>query len=134
VEKLETASRPLETLESILDEPFSEIVRDAAIQRFEYSFEACWKALKAYLAAEEGVVCNSPKSCFRTAFRIGLLDEEGIEAALEMTDERNMTSHTYIEAVARRVYERTPAFARFMRALIEAMKGRLESSARRDFT
>jgi nucleotidyltransferase substrate binding protein (TIGR01987 family) len=130
LEKLNTASRALETLESILDEPFSEIVRDATVQRFEYSFEACWKSLKAYLAQEEGIVCNSPKSCFRAALRIGLLGEEEVETALEMTDERNMTSHTYIEAVARRVYGQTPKFAGFMRSLVEAMRARLGGSAR----
>jgi nucleotidyltransferase substrate binding protein (TIGR01987 family) len=130
MERLETASRALETLESILEEPESDIVRDATIQRFEYTFEAGWKALKAYLSEREGIICNSPKACFRAAFRVGLLGEGGVEAALKMTDERNMTSHTYIEAVARRVYERTPDFARFMRALIEAMNDRLESSAR----
>lgn len=128
MEKLNTASRALETLESILDEPFSEIVRDATIQRFEYSFEACWKSLKAYLAEEEGIVCNSPKSAFKAAFQTGLLDEEETGTALKMTDERNMTSHTYIEEVARRVYAETPGFARLMRSLLGAMRVRLESS------
>ncbi len=130
MEKLDTASRALETLKNILGEPFSEIVRDATIHRFEYTFEACWKSLKAYLAEEEDVVCNSPKSCFRAAFQIGLPGEEEIETALEMTDERNTASHTYIEAVARRVYGQTPKFAGFMRSLVEAMRGRLEGSAR----
>ncbi|MEW5766292.1 MAG: nucleotidyltransferase substrate binding protein [bacterium] len=52
------------------------IVRDAAIQRFEYTFEAIWKFLKEYLKQEEGIMCNSPKSCFREAFSLGLLTEE----------------------------------------------------------
>lgn len=130
MEKLDTASRALDTLESILDEPSSEIVRDATIQRFEYTFEACWKSLKMYLAEEEGIVCNSPKSCFRAAFQIGLLGEEEIETALEMTDERNLTSHTYIEAVAQRVYGQAPKFAGFMRSLLEAMRVRLQRSSR----
>lgn len=41
-----------------------------------------------------------------------------------MTDERNQTSHTYIEAVARRVYEGTPGFAALMRCLVLAMQSR----------
>lgn len=129
MEKLDTASRALETLKNILGEPFSEIVRDATIHRFEYTFEACWKSLKAYLAGEEGIVCNSPKSCFRAAFQAGLLDEAESEAALKMTDERNLTSHTYIEEVAQRVYGQAPEFAELMREVIEAMRARLEGPA-----
>lgn len=129
MEKLGTADRALATLEAILEETPTEIVRDATIQRFEYSFEACWKALKEYLAEREGIVCNSPKACFRAAFEVELLDEDEAGRALEMTDERNMTSHTYIEEVARRVYEQTPTFASLMRSLIHAMQLRLEGSA-----
>jgi hypothetical protein len=43
MEKIEALARDtqkaLDTFEEILNEPFSVIVRDAAIQRFEYSFE-----------------------------------------------------------------------------------------------
>jgi len=53
--------RALDTFKEILNEPFSIIVRDAAIQRFEYSFEAIWKLLKEYLNKKEGIICNSPK-------------------------------------------------------------------------
>ena len=45
MEKIALAQRALDSLESILTEPFSVIVRDATIQRFEYSSEAVWKAL-----------------------------------------------------------------------------------------
>jgi hypothetical protein len=38
-----------------------------------------------------------------------------------MSDQRNLTSHTYIESVAQLVYEQTTGFARLMRALLEAM-------------
>lgn len=62
MEKLEVAYRALRTLAEILEEPPTKIVRDATIQRFENSFEACWKALKAYLDETEVIVCNSPKS------------------------------------------------------------------------
>ncbi len=71
----ENAGRALKTLKEITEEPYSVIVRDAAIQRFEYSFEIFWKFLKEYLSAREGIVCNSPKSCFREAFKVELLTE-----------------------------------------------------------
>ncbi|BBO16520.1 nucleotidyltransferase [Candidatus Brocadia pituitae] len=40
------ALRALHTLGEILQQPFSTIVRDATIQRFEYTFEALWKFFK----------------------------------------------------------------------------------------
>ncbi|MDP2218037.1 MAG: nucleotidyltransferase substrate binding protein [Methanolobus sp.] len=76
MEKLELvandAGRALRTLEEVLREPLSPIVRDASIQRFEYTFEVTWKLTKEYMKDVEGIVCNSPKSCFREAFRIGI--------------------------------------------------------------
>ncbi len=99
--------RAMETLKDILDEPFSVIVRDATIQRFEYTFEALWKFLKEYLKEREGVVCNSPKSCFREFFLLErITDEEATVGFLEMTDDRNMTSHTYKEEVSKILYEK----------------------------
>ncbi len=99
--------RAMETLKDILDEPFSVIVRDATIQRFEYTFEALWKFLKEYLKEREGVVCNSPKSCFREFFLLErIADEETTVGFLEMTDDRKMTSHTYKEEVSKILYEK----------------------------
>lgn len=64
MEKLEMiahdAKRALMTLEEVLKEPFSPIVRDASIQRFEYTFEISWKLIREYLKEKEGIVCNSP--------------------------------------------------------------------------
>jgi len=108
VERLEArfqdAIRSLETLKEILNEPFSIIVRDAAIQRFEYTFEAFWKFVKEYLRIKEKIIANSPKQCFRELFTIGIITEDENVRFLEMTDERNMTSHTYKEEVANIIY------------------------------
>ena len=78
-DRLEPAKKAIDSLAEALAMPFSVIVRDGSIQRFEYTFEAVWKALKAYLAELEGVVCNSPKQCFREALKAGLLTIEDTE-------------------------------------------------------
>jgi len=41
---LQIAKRALATLEDILQKPKSPEFRDAAMQRFEYTVEAIWKA------------------------------------------------------------------------------------------
>lgn len=54
----------------------------------------------------EGIVCNSPKSCFREAQSAGLISEEQALACLEMADDRNLTSHAYIEELAEKIFRR----------------------------
>jgi len=97
-----------------MQQPFSIIIRDAAIQRFEYTFEAFWKYIKDYLRVKEGLVCNSPKSCFRELFSVGVITEDETVKLLEMTDDRNMTSHTYKEKVAQIIYGRLQEYSRLM--------------------
>jgi len=120
--KHKDAIRALETLKQILEEPFSIIVRDATIQRFEYTFEAVWKFLKEYLKKEEGIICNSPKSCFREAFSLGLLTEEDTVGLLEMTDDRNMTAHTYKEEISQILYEKVANYYNLMEVLLEQIE------------
>ena len=106
-----------------MQQPFSIIIRDAAIQRFEYTFEAFWKYKKDYLRVKEGIVCNSPKSCFRELFSVGVITEEETIRLLEMTDDRNMTSHTYKEKVAQIIYGKLKEYSKLMEEVI----GRLQT-------
>ncbi len=120
------AGKALKTLEEIINTPHSIIVRDAAIQRFEYCFEIVWKLLKEYLRIQEGVICNSPKSCFREAFKLDLLSEDISIKALEMTDNRNLTSHTYHEEVAENIYSKVNDYYELMDNLYFKLKKNLE--------
>ena len=123
--KYNDALRSLKTLEEILKEPFSIIVRDATIQRFEYTFEATWKFLKEYLKVKEGIISNSPKGCYREIFSLGFLTEEETVRCLEMTDRRNDTSHTYKEEVAQLIYSRIHEYSTLMQNLLKQFKGRI---------
>ncbi len=81
--------------------------RDSAIQRFEFTVEIFWKSIKYYLKEIEGIECRSPKSCIREFFITGGLDsEEGVVLLLEMIDDRNMTSHTYKEEIAKMIFSK----------------------------
>ncbi|MCP4266713.1 MAG: DUF86 domain-containing protein [Candidatus Brocadiaceae bacterium] len=111
--------RAMKTLKEILDEPFSMIVRDATIQRFGYTFEALWKFLKVYLKEREGAICNTPKSCYREFLELDLITEEETVKFLEMTDDRNMTSHTYKEEVSMALYEKMRNHYVLMESFIE---------------
>ena len=48
---------------------------------------------------------------------MGLLSEEEAERCLAMADDRNLTSHTYIEAVAKAIFGRLSDHRELMRPL-----------------
>ena len=124
--RIKETDKALITLGQILEQPYSVIVRDAAIQRFEYTFEAFWKLLREYLREYEGVISSSPKSCFREALSAGLIDEEQTMTCLEMTDDRNLTSHTYIEEVAEQIYGRLKDYHKLMDDILNFIKSKFE--------
>lgn len=110
----ETTIKALKTLKEIVEEPYSTIVRDAAIKRFEYSFDIFWKLIKDYLRVQEGIECASPKSCFREAFKVGILSEEETVKILEMTDDRNLSTHTYDEEAVEEIYQQIRDYWKLM--------------------
>ncbi len=121
--RLKTADSALNTLFEVAGlQQVSDIQRDAAIQRFEYSFEAVWKAARAYLLEVEGIDVASPKKVLRTSGEIGLLSDEQVSLGLQMVDDRNLTSHTYHEGLAQRIYERLQSYADLMHAWLTAIK------------
>ena len=103
----------LERLGEALHEPKSDIVRDAAIQRFEFSFELFWKALKAR-ADDEGLRVVSPREALRAAFQLSLLDED--EQVFQMLEDRNRTSHLYNAVMAEEVFARLSGYHALMSA------------------
>jgi len=118
-QRIATAGRALATLDELADEPAGKIVRDAMIQRFEYSFEATWKAAQAVLREHFGLELASPKTVIRASFENGLLTEDETRAALAMVDHRNLTAHTYNEALAEEIFAAIPGYRRLLRTWIE---------------
>ena len=84
---------------------YSEIVRDAVIQRFEYTFELFWKLLKYYLKEYEGIEANSPKSVIREIFSNKLINEKESVILFEFVETRNLTVHTYNQNKAKEAYK-----------------------------
>ncbi len=122
--KYQSARKALTAFKEVLDEPYSQIIQDAAIQRFEFTFEICWKTLQAYLKESEGLTANSPKAVFREVLSIDLITSDQAELALEMTDDRNLTSHTYHEGLAKNIYEKLPQYYELCKYLLEQIKAR----------
>lgn len=105
-ERIVTAGRALLALEEVMaiTQP-TRIEQDAAIQRFEFTFETVWKAAQLFLKDIEGLDTGSPKGVIRDCLQVGILDEQETIQALKMTDDRNLTVHTYNEVLAGKIYE-----------------------------
>lgn len=76
----------------------STIVRDALIQRFEFTFEAGWRAAYRWLRARGADVAEEAFAVLPRAFANRLIADEAGWA--EMRRKRNLTSHTYQEQLA----------------------------------
>jgi nucleotidyltransferase substrate binding protein (TIGR01987 family) len=111
----------LATLDELADLPADKIVRNAAIQRFEYTFEAAWKAAQAVLLDRFGVELASPKPVVRASLENGLLTVEEARIALAMVDHRNLTAHTYNEELANEIFTQIPFYSRLLRAWLERL-------------
>ncbi len=105
---LEPFEKALHSLQIALAEPKNEIVRDATIQRFEYTFELCWKMLKRYFRLNNNAEISSVKEIFREAGRQGLI--QSVEHWFAYLEARNLTSHVYDANVADSVYNTVKQF------------------------
>ncbi|GGF28448.1 nucleotidyltransferase [Halobacillus andaensis] len=125
-QRLEAAEKALVAFEKLatIKNP-NDVERDAAIQRFEFSFEACWKAAKQYLYDIEGVDTGSPKGVIRSCREVHLLEDEEAVLALEMVNDRNLTVHTYNEEVAIKIYKNLNRYNNLLHQWVERMKGKV---------
>ena len=123
--KREQTERALASLQelvpSYLEDKENIILRDAMIQRFEYSTEAFWKYLKAYLLTEHNLSANSPREVIRTGLKASLYKEEISKKLLQMLDDRNLTSHTYVEELAESIASRIPAYSKNIEKVMQQL-------------
>jgi len=120
-EAVRAFEQALRRLQEVLGEPESSLIRDAAIKRFEFTFELGWKAVQRLLR-EQGVLCHSPKGCLREAFTCGLVRDSPLW--IRMIEDRNLTVHTYNEHTAIVIYrnlkEYEPLFEELLQGLLRA--------------
>ena len=129
-DRLNSLQRAYERLKEVLavDPKENEIALDAAIQRFEFTFELSWKTVKRFAEFFNAGECNSGRSCIKLAYRLGWIDDE--EKWLSLLEARNLTSHTYNEGIAWEVYETVRSEHPVFEKLILSLKAELEKLER----
>lgn len=96
-------TKALARLKEALDFPKTAMNKDASIQRFEFSFELCWKLMQG-IAQEKGLVeILTPRDSIRTAAQLKLINN--VELWFDFLKDRNLSSHLYDEGVSLNIYE-----------------------------
>ena len=109
----EQFGKALARLHEALEADESAMVRDALIQRFEFTYELGWKSMFYWLRVQGESVPEMAKPVIQAAFRCGLIS--GADVWEQIKDNRNETSHTYNELMAVKVvsFVRAHAVAAF---------------------
>jgi nucleotidyltransferase substrate binding protein (TIGR01987 family) len=101
--KVNNFEKALKRLDEAIKRAKDDLDKDGAIQRFEFSVELLWKALKSILNYL-GIECYSPRSCIKEAFKAGIISDD--EIILDMLNDRNLSSHIYSETTSEEIFER----------------------------
>ena len=99
------------------------VVRDATIQRFEYTYSLALKMLSRFINRESKEITHTMtfNQLIRTANQFGLL-KSNLEIWDDYRQKRNSTSHTYNEAIALEVMSIVPAFKDDAKFLLNKLK------------
>ncbi len=116
---LDKFEKALKRLEESYALPKSDIVRDSCAKRFEFCVELAWKTMKLYLNEKHGVTVQSPKSCVRESYRLGIINYE--ITWLKMIDWRNDLAHGYEESYADVVYENLGEIIKLLNEVFEKL-------------
>jgi nucleotidyltransferase substrate binding protein (TIGR01987 family) len=96
-----------------------EFLRDATIQRFEFTIELFWKLLKKVLLHEK-IEATTPRDTLNKAYQYRLINDENIW--LKMLDDRNNTSHAYKEHEAKIIFENIKNYLPVFISTYESLK------------
>lgn len=108
-----------------LPAPEDEELRDAVIQRFEYTYELSWKMLKRRLVdapTPAEIDTLGFKDLIRQGAERGLIAKP--QAWFEYRRQRNITSHTYDEEKATQVHQAAVAFLEDAESLFQDLERR----------
>lgn len=104
-----------------LDKRLIDALDNGKAQKFEYTLELCWKAIKVALKEQEGIDEASPKKVVKAWYLAGHLPEDDYLALLAAIDDRNKLSHIYDAEEFMAIVARLPAYARLMQRVNETL-------------
>jgi len=86
-----------------LERELSLLEKQGLIQAFEFTHELAWNILKDYLEYQGNQEIRGSRDAIREAFKVGLIKDGAMW--METIKARNITSHTYDEALVQSSFE-----------------------------
>lgn len=96
-----------------------EFLRDATIQRFEFTIELFWKLLKKVLLHEK-IDVTTPRDTLSKSYQFKLINDESLW--LKMLDDCNNTSHAYKEHEAKIIFENIKIYLPVFESTYKSLK------------
>ena len=97
-------ARLTEAVELRRQRPLTDLERQGLIQAFEFTHELAWNTFKDIAEYQGATGLLGSRDATRYAFKTGLV-EDG-ENWMKMIESRNLSTHTYQEAIAQEVEKR----------------------------
>lgn len=95
---LDEFERAITRLDEALAQPKNDFLRDSVIQRFKFMVELAWKSAKKFMDSQS----IAPKVIIREMATQGLVADP--QVWFDYLEGRNLSSHTYKEDLAEKVY------------------------------
>ena len=111
----------MDSLSRQLDPRLIDGIKNGVAQKFEYTFELCWKCIKDFLKKQEGIDEAAPKKIIKAFYLSGYVIEDDYLTLLKAVDDRNLLSHIYDEAVFSEILTRIPEYARLIDRVIPVL-------------
>jgi nucleotidyltransferase substrate binding protein (TIGR01987 family) len=103
------------------DERLMDGMQNGRAQKFEYTTELCWKAIKAFIKEEEGVDEATPKKIIKAFYLGEYITEDDYLLLLDAVEDRNRLSHIYDATTFNGILARLPGYAALFERVIEQM-------------
>jgi nucleotidyltransferase substrate binding protein (TIGR01987 family) len=120
---VELTALDLTALAETLDARIIDGLENGQAQKFEYTMELCWKAIKVALREREGIDEASPKKVIKAWYLTGHVSEDDYLALIQAVDDRNKLSHIYdqdqFKAMVARLPDHATLLARVMVTLAQ---------------
>lgn len=106
-----------------LDKRLIDGLENGKAQKFEYTLELCWKAIKVALKEQEGIDEASPKKVIKAWYLAEHLSEDDYLSLMAAIDDRNKLSHIYSVEEFMAIVARLPEYARLMQRIDQSLIG-----------
>ena len=105
-----------------LDPRLIDGIENGKAQKFEYTLELGWKAIKHFLKQTEGIDEASPKKIVKAFYLAGHMGEDDYLALMRAIDDGNKLSHIYEPAEFSLIVARLPGYAILLAKVLDACK------------